>query len=87
VSVAGVTVAAAELASSVRVDAPAEREAAARDGLIQQRADRERAELDQMAFAGLTATGGKTGDAAKRRICIWRIRCPIVRGKDVEESL
>ena len=63
VGVAGVAVAAAELAAAVGVDAVGEAQAAVRGGAIEDAADFERLELDEVAVVGVLGLGGHAGDA------------------------
>ena len=63
--VAGVAVAAGELAATVGVDGVGEGELAAGDGLVEDAAGGEGVELDEVAVVGVGRLRGETGDAGE----------------------
>ncbi len=67
VGVAGVAVAAGELAAAVGVDAPCQPCHAFGDGAVEDGADVEGAELNLVAVVGMGGLGGQAGDAEQAR--------------------
>ena len=61
--VAGVAVLAAELAASVGIDGPGERELAFGDGLVEDGARLQGLELDEVSIVSVRGFGGEAGEA------------------------
>jgi hypothetical protein len=68
VSVAGVAVAAGELAAAIGVDGVGEPGQAAGDGLVENAADFEGAEFDEVAIVGVLGLGGEAGETGEARL-------------------
>lgn len=68
VGVAGVAITAGELAAAVGIDAPGKPGEALGGGTVEDAADLEGAELDEMAGIGVSRFEGESGDACSRRL-------------------